>query len=87
MGIWLISYSGGPRPADLARIARFPIHPLARKVVSENLAEPQASDLGSDGIVLTDALNPIDSYDAWLRESVRKKILRNTHLDILLHSG
>ena len=37
-------------------------------------------------ITLTDDYNPIDFYDAWLKESVRKSIINSTDLDVLIGS-
>lgn len=35
-------------------------------------------------IILSDDYNPIDFYDSWLKEKVRKTILESTDIDILL---
>ena len=34
--------------------------------------------------MLTDDYNPIDFYDAWLRESVRREILQSTDWEMLI---
>jgi spermidine synthase len=83
----VIAYSGPAVSPDYSVLERFSIHPLAKPMVIANLQTSVALDQAVEAIVLTDAYNPIDFFDSWLRESVRDKILSGTELDILLHSG
>ena len=39
---------------------------------------------GTPGMVLTDDHNPIDFYDVWLKEWVRKMILEGIDMDVLI---
>ncbi len=35
-------------------------------------------------VILTDDFNPVDFYDTWLKEELRKNILKNQDADILI---
>jgi len=39
---------------------------------------------GTPAIILTDDYNPVDFCDAWLRESVRRNLLKITDWDVMI---
>lgn len=80
----LVAHDGPPLPFDPARSGPIPVHPLARERVERLLGSRFAFPAGSPAIVLTDDYNPIDVYDAWLKEQLRTQILEATDWDTLL---
>lgn len=80
----VIAYNGPKRSFDPAMAARFPVHPLAAKLVHASLTGPVPLGEDSRAIVLTDDFNPIDLRDLWLKEKVRRNILETTDWDVLL---
>lgn len=63
---------------------RFITHPRATRPVFENLGRRFRFPESTPAMVLTDDYNPIDFYDGWLREMVRKTIVASTDWDILI---
>jgi len=83
----IVAYDGPPRPFSPARLtSAVPIHPLARVNVGRNLGRRYRIPDDAPSIELTDDFNPLDLYDARLRESVRRNILACTDWDLLLAS-
>jgi spermidine synthase len=83
----IIAYRGPPRsfsPTEALAVAN--VHPLARKSVGRNLGRRFRFPAGTPAIELTDDYNPIDVYDAWLREDVRQAIVDGTDWDLLIAS-
>ena len=62
------------------------IHYLAERKVREAMGKRFRLPPDTLAITLTDDYNPIDFYDAWLKESVRKSIINSTDLDVLIGS-
>jgi spermidine synthase len=83
----LIAYSGSPRPFDLERVRRFPVHPRVRASMRGKLYERFELPEGTPAIILTDDYNPLDFYDAGIREGVRREILETTDWDVLIETG
>lgn len=79
----IVAYDGAPRPLQLNRITNIAIHPLVENTVRNNMQQPFAFPLGTPAMVLSDNYNPIDFYDLWLKEKMRKINLDNTDFDIL----
>jgi len=50
---------------------------MARPLLTSQLRKRFEFPSGSHAIALTDDYNPIDYYDVWLKESVRREILVN----------
>ena len=71
-------------PFDAARIARFPVHPLAQADVQRFVGRPYPLPALEQAIVLTDDHNPIDFYDIRLKEWLRGSILATTDFDMLI---
>ena len=74
----------GPRRKLQVDHGRFKTHPLVARNVFTNLEHRYEFPAGTPAIVLTDDYNPIDFYDGWLRETVRRIILKTTDWDILI---
>lgn len=82
----LVAYDGPARRVDRGSISRKPIHRLARAVVIDNIGRPFRFPANVRALILTDEFNPVDFYDAWLKESVRSQILEGTDWDTLIDS-
>ena len=81
--IALMAYQGPERRLRAAH-GRFQTHPNVRRNVFTNLGRRFEFPADTPAIVLTDDYNPIDFFDRWLREAVRKSILDTTDWDILI---
>lgn len=79
----IMAYQGPPR-----RIVPdgqgLQIHPSVRAQVTANLGRRFRFPSTTPAMVLTDDYNPIDVFDGWLRELVRRSILASTDWDILI---
>lgn len=80
----IIAYDGAVRTPQFDRIQNMQIHPVAQQMVNQLLEHPYAFTPQADALLLTDNYNPIDFYDLWLKEQVRRIILETTDFDILL---
>lgn len=82
--IAIIAHDGpaGPLPPGLA--SAYPVHPLAWPELSRFLGTPFRFPAGTEAIVLTDDYNPIEFYDLEIKERVRRAIIAQTPLDLLL---
>ncbi|MDF1535391.1 MAG: fused MFS/spermidine synthase [bacterium] len=82
----IVAYDGRPWSPDWNMIRSFPAHPLARKQLMTPLISPPRIPVHPDAIILTDNYNPVDFYDSWIRESVRRNIQMDTDWDLLTGS-
>jgi len=82
--ITVLAYDARHRPFDRRLVAGFPVNAFARNGVSRYLGRPYELPVGTPGILLTDDYNPIDFYDVWLKEWVRKLILDGIDMDVLI---
>lgn len=82
--IEIVAYDGAQRVLQLDRIANMSIHPLAEGNVRRSMQQPFVLAPHADAMILSDNYNPVDFYDLWLKEQVRKIILDTTDFDILL---
>lgn len=82
----VVAYDGPVRQRD-ARLDPAEVHVDVRSRLRHSMANPIRGDFSRQGILLTDDYNPIDFYDAWLKESVRWSILDSTEWDALIMSG
>jgi len=80
----IIAYDGELRPLQFSRIENLSIHPGAESMVRLGMERPFVFPPQTPAIVLTDDYNPVDFYDLWLKEKVRKNIIEFTDFDILL---
>ncbi len=79
----IMAYQGGSRSLQIDR-NKFQAHPSVVDMVFDNLGRQFQFSPGTPAIILTDDYNPIDFFDSWLRENVRKSILESTDWDILI---
>ncbi|MDO9288407.1 MAG: fused MFS/spermidine synthase, partial [Thermodesulfovibrionales bacterium] len=80
----VIAYDYPSIPLDLSRVKDFPVHPFAKDLVSRLADQRFSFPSDTPAIILSDDYNPIDFYDIWLKEKVRKNILENSSLDIFI---
>lgn len=80
----VIAYDGEPIALDVQALTAYPVHPLAAELTRHAIAHPFRFGMETPAVILTDDYNPIDVYDLWLKERVRKHILDSTHHRILL---
>ena len=80
----IIAYRGAPRDIDWRGLQRNPVDAFAYRDVWGTIGKRFTFPDGAPAIVLTDDYNPIDFYDAGLRESVRRQIIESTDWDMLL---
>lgn len=73
----------GPAP-DPKAFAGIPVHPLASGGIVRNMARTFRFPEGTPAIILSDDYNPVDFYDAWLRERVRRNLLEITDWDVMI---
>jgi spermidine synthase len=79
----IMAYQGEPRALRVDQV-KFQAHPKVLNMVLQNINRQVKFPSGTPAIILTDDFNPIDFYDGWLRERVRKNILESTDWDILI---
>ncbi|MGC2166195.1 MAG: fused MFS/spermidine synthase [Gallionella sp.] len=82
--IEIMAYDGAARAPQFDRISSISIHPGADSNVRQSMQRPFDLVLPEDAMILSDNYNPVDFYDLWLKEQVRKIILDTTDFDILL---
>ena len=78
--IWKSSRTLAP-PRTLLPLGEVPglvIHPGINGQVRSYMRESYSFPVDADALILTDDYNPIDFFDAGLRETVRGLILQNT---------
>ena len=81
----VVAYQG-PHRAVTPRVLS-PVHRLAADQVRANLGRRHRFAPDTPSIVLTDDYNPIDVYDAPLRERVRRTIIATTEPELLGAGG
>ena len=82
--IEIIAYDGQERALQLERIKNLAIHTSTENMVKSGMARTFAFPPQTPAIMLSDDYNPVDFYDLWLKEKVRKDNLNYTDFDILL---
>ena len=80
----IVAYRGEPRDINWRSMRRNAVDSFAFKDVWSTIGKRFTFPENAPAIVLTDDYNPIDFYDAWLRESVRRQIIQSTNWDMLL---
>lgn len=80
----VIAYDSPAVTLEPGAILRFPIHPMVLKNLGPVLGRTYRFPEGAPAIVLSDDYNPIDFYDLWLKEKIRKEVLDNTDRDIMI---
>ena len=84
--IELIAYDGALRAPQFDRVRDMSVHTGVKDAVLRSLNQDYDLPPNVDAMILSDNYNPIDFYDLWLKEQVRKIILDSTDFDILLSS-
>lgn len=82
----LMAYNGRSRslqPQNAQRL-RLAIHPRLDKSIREHLGTQFRFPADTPAMVLTDDYNPIDFYDSWLRERLRRDLLQGMDWDVML---
>lgn len=80
----VLAYQSPRNEVSEARNRAFPVHAFAQNGVDQFLEKQFHFPNDVRAVILSDDYNPIDFYDAWLKENVRKSILKDTDWDILL---
>lgn len=80
----IIAHDGPARTLRADLLTAFPVHPLAVVGVRLGMQNTYRFPASTQAMLLTDDYNPIDFYDLWLKERVRRTILETTDWDILL---
>lgn len=82
--ITVLAHDAAFRPFDRRAVSSMKVHSMALNGVSRFLGARYTLPDHAPGIILTDAYNPIDFYDIWLKEWVRTTILEGIDMDVLL---
>lgn len=80
----IVAYNSRPIPLNPEIVKDFPVHPFVSISVGQLLGTRFSFPSNTDAIILSDDYNPIDFYDRWLKEKLRKDILETTDADILM---
>jgi len=82
----VIAYQGEVRRKALNTIKNEQVHPLAESTVNANLLRRVEPSTLEQPIVLTDDYNPVDFFDTWFREQVRREIMQADYQQLLYGS-
>jgi len=82
--IVVVAYQGEPRKFQQTDRDIYTVHPFFEQKVKANLGARYYFPPDTKTIVLTDNYNPVDFYDHWLRELIRKNILDTVDWDLLI---
>lgn len=80
----IIAYQQAPILFRPDRLQGFPVHSWAKDTVKHFMGKPFPVPVTAEAPILTDDYNPLDFYDIWLKENLRKNILTNKDWDILI---
>lgn len=80
----LVAYDGPARRMDFSALKKGVVHPMAAKAVHMNIGVKYDFPPETRSIVLTDDYNPIDFYEAEMKEALRRHILEGTEADVLI---
>lgn len=80
----LMSYNGQTRTLHNPRLTTLEIHPRLDQAIRAHLGTRFDFPVTTPAIVLTDDYNPIDFYDSWLRESIRRGLINGMDWSVLL---
>lgn len=82
--IEIVAYEGRERAIQLERVKHFAIHPDAEELVRLGMEHAFTFPPQTPAIILSDDYNPVDFYDLWLKEELRRGYLNYTDFDLLL---
>lgn len=80
----ITAYQGVARDFQAVDNKILTIHPFFEPFIRANLGNRFEFPAGTPAMILTDNYNPIDFYDFWLRELIRKNILETIDWDLLV---
>jgi spermidine synthase len=80
----VVGYQGEPKEFQPVDEKIFVIHPFFEQAIRSSLGDRYHFPADTPAIILTDNYNPIDFYDFWLRELIRKSILDTIDWDLLV---
>ena len=81
--ISVLAYNGPARGINSNIFAGIPNHPFVEDTLNNlHLWKWQVPD-DRQGIILRDNYIPLDFYNAWIREAIRKEIVRSTDWEVL----
>jgi spermidine synthase len=80
----IVAYQQPTVPFRPQGVQQFPVHRLAKEGVNRFIGKSFHLPDTAEALVLSDNYNPLDFYDLWLKENLRKTILENTDWDILI---
>ena len=79
----ILAYNGARTLLPLGEVPGLAIHPLVNSAVRSFMRQSYPYPVDADALVLTDDYNPIDFFDAGLRETVRGWLLESTAKGLL----
>jgi hypothetical protein len=82
--IAILAYEASFNHVKDVPISAFPVDQTAQYDVGQYLERQFQFSKDVKAIILSDDYNPIDFYDVWLKEAVRKAIVKNIDWDIML---
>lgn len=82
--ITILAYNFPRLPVNDDILNDYYIHILSRQAVEQAFGKTFSFPPDTEAIILTDEYNPIEIFDIWQKERVRKSIIRHTDPDILL---
>lgn len=80
----IIAVADGRPPHISAPPALMKVHPMAEENIRKFFGKTFSFSPDTPCMILTDDYNPIDFFDLWLKERIRKNLLDNTNADILI---
>ena len=80
----IVAYRGAPRSVDWRSMRNHRVDAFVFREVWNAIGKRFTFPDETPAIVLTDDYNPIDFFDLWLRESVRREVIRSTDWNMLL---
>jgi spermidine synthase len=84
LNLTVVAYNFPPINFDPEVVSRFKVHPSVEHLVRGFVGKEFVFAQDTPAIVLSDDYNPIDFFDVWLKERVRKKYMEYTDVDMLL---
>ena len=84
LNLTVVAYNRPPMDINPEIAKGFRVHPAVRPLVSEFLGKEFVFAQNTPAIELSDDYNPIDFFDIWLKERIRKGYLEYTDVDMLL---
>jgi spermidine synthase len=80
----IVAYRGAREPLPMESVPGFVIHGSVKPLVLSYLGAPFEFPERADAIELTDDYNPMDYFDAPMREVIRARVIGMTGLELLL---